>query len=66
MRNKYSGTCYRCGENVPPNKGHFQRRGDNINVRIVGKWLVQHADCAIKYRDTPYCYLDKKSEGVYK
>lgn len=44
MRNKYSGVCYRCGGNVVPLEGHFEKQG-----RV---WLVQHADCAIKYRGT--------------
>lgn len=65
MRNKYPGICYRCGNNVAPNEGHFQRRGNNINVKIIGRWLVQHADCAIEHRGTPYCYLDKQEvQGV--
>lgn len=45
MRNKFGGPCYRCGEWVPPQKGHFER--------IPGTgWRVQHATCAIKYRGT--------------
>lgn len=45
MRNKYSGICYRCGENVPPGEGHFER--------FRGSWRTQHASCAIKFRGTP-------------
>jgi len=42
MRNKYKGICYRCGKEVEPGKGHFERKD--------GTWRVQHAECAIKYR----------------
>lgn len=45
MRNKFPGTCYRCGEHCKAGEGHFER--------IPGKgWRVQHAICAIKYRGT--------------
>jgi hypothetical protein len=47
MRNKYPGTCYRCGKRVEVGEGHFER--------IPGKgWRVQHAECAIKYRGTKH------------
>lgn len=42
MRNKYSGTCYRCGERVEVGAGHFERHA--------GGWRTQHASCAIKHR----------------
>jgi len=45
MRNKFKGTCYRCGKEVLPGKGHFEK--------IIGtknSWRVQHAECAIKFR----------------
>jgi hypothetical protein len=42
MRNKYKGICYRCGKEVKPNEGHFERKD--------GAWRTQHAECAIKYR----------------
>lgn len=42
MRNKYKGICYRCGEEVAPGEGHFERH--------LGRWRTQHANCAIKYR----------------
>lgn len=45
MRNRYPGTCYRCGDLVAPGDGHFERLG--------GRWRTQHADCAIKWRGTP-------------
>lgn len=43
MRNKYPGKCYRCGQNVGPGDGHFER--------IAGGWRVQHAGCAIHFRN---------------
>jgi len=45
MRNRYPGTCYRCGERVEPGEGHFERLGNS--------WRTQHADCAIKFRGQP-------------
>lgn len=47
MRNRFAGTCYRCGEHVAPGDGHFER--------LIGRgWRVQHATCAIKYRGTDH------------
>lgn len=46
MRNRFSGTCYRCGALVPSGAGHFERWG--------GGWRTQHAACAIKYRGTDH------------
>ena len=43
MRNKYAGTCYRCGKTVAPGDGHFERHQ--------GGWRTQHASCAIKHRE---------------
>lgn len=40
MRNRYPGTCYRCGGHVAKGAGHFERHQ--------GGWRTQHADCAIK------------------
>jgi hypothetical protein len=45
MRNKYAGTCYRCGLRVEPGDGHFEL--------FRGAFRVQHATCAIQYRGTP-------------
>lgn len=44
-RNKFPGTCYRCGEAVQPGDGHFEL--------FRGRFRVQHASCAIKFRGTP-------------
>lgn len=43
MRNKYPGTCYRCGNPVAVGDGHFERHGRG--------WRTQHAACAIKHRN---------------
>lgn len=45
MRNRYAGTCYRCGKLCAAGDGHFERFG--------GGFRVQHAECAIKYRGIP-------------
>lgn len=42
VRNKYAGTCYRCGAHVAVGKGHFER--------YQGGWRTQHAECAIEAR----------------
>lgn len=52
MRNAYPGICYRCGETVKTGAGHFERKG-------LG-WRVQHAECAIKYRDTKHTFRSEQ------
>lgn len=44
MRNRYAGTCYRCGKLCEPGAGHFEK--------APGGWRVQHAICAIAHRGT--------------
>jgi hypothetical protein len=43
VRNKYPGTCYRCNTLVKKGEGHFER--------YQGAWRVQHATCAIKFKE---------------
>lgn len=43
MRNRYPGTCYRCGKTVDAGDGHFERHN--------GGWRTQHASCAIAHRN---------------
>ncbi|PER55777.1 hypothetical protein CN495_08470 [Bacillus thuringiensis] len=43
VRNKYAGTCYRCGGHVGVGEGHFER--------YKGGWRTQHASCAIQHRE---------------
>ena len=45
MRNRFAGTCYRCGLTVAAGEGHFER--------FRGAWRTQHATCAIEFRGTP-------------
>lgn len=52
MRNRYAGTCYRCGRFVGKGEGHFER--------FEGGWRTQHAGCAIRYRGT----LDPAREAL--
>jgi hypothetical protein len=66
MRNRFPGTCYRCGERVEPNEGHFERVGnrqlDKLGESIRGKkWLLQHANCAIVFRGTTQIAGGKKT-----
>lgn len=49
MRNKYAGTCYRCGQKVDVGEGHFERYDKGFARK---GWRTQHASCAIKYRGT--------------
>ena len=37
MRNRYTGVCYKCGCNVPPGYGFFERHK--------GRWRVQCVKC---------------------
>lgn len=49
MRNKYPGTCYRCGLHVAAGQGHFElTKGAHGS-----KWRTQHAICAITWRGKP-------------
>jgi hypothetical protein len=48
MRNRYPGQCYRCGMEVLSGGGHFEK-----HPTASGKWRVQHADCAIRWRGQP-------------
>ena len=71
MRNIHPGTCYRCGEQVYPGTGHFEKvskvqrkKWPDLGLRTA--WLLQHAYCAIKYRGTDTHYQIKPalpSEG---
>lgn len=53
MRNRFGGTCYRCGKYIEAGDGHFEALAMSKSRR---KWRVQHAECAIKYRGTDHQY----------
>lgn len=65
MRNKYSGTCYRCGKTVAAGAGHFEKSTPahakkwRTQWSKWHKWLTQHAECAIKHRGTDVHYETK-------
>ena len=63
MRNRRSGVCYRCGGLVPPGAGHFERVTEDQRRKwpgaILPEWLVQHADCARRWRGTDQHYIHK-------
>lgn len=40
MNNKYAGKCFKCGRNVKPGAGVFER--------YTGGWRVQHTKCQAK------------------
>ena len=59
MRNEFAGTCYRCGGRVEPGQGHFEKWGydhdkkwPDVHRMEKPRWLIQHAECAVKYRNT--------------
>ena len=56
MRNKFPGTCYRCGETVSAEAGHFERISNSQrrkwNAPRLHGWLTQHIRCAIRFRGT--------------
>lgn len=56
MRNRFPGPCYRCRTTVEVGDGHFELRHPR---QVVGKFRLQHWDCAIFYRG-----LITSSEGV--
>ncbi len=59
MRNKFAGTCYRCGGVVPPGDGHFEKiRGTKRG------WRVQHANCAIEHRNIKYEQQDQERQRI--
>jgi len=42
MRNRFPGTCYRCGKTVKKDEGHFERNK--------GSWRVQHVTCCLEHK----------------
>lgn len=54
MRNKFAGTCYRCGKKVEVGEGHFERHA--------GKWRTQHAKCAIEHRHSEDDEMEQDAE----
>ena len=54
MRNSYPGICYRCKQPVKAKQGHFEhiKFEERKEKKIIGKWRLQHAECAIKHRGT--------------
>lgn len=67
MRNRFAAPCYRCGETVQPNEGHFEKFSSKVHGRkwpdaivMDRKWLTQHASCAIKFRGTDRHYKYNK------
>jgi len=53
MRNTFGGTCYRCNQYVKPFAGHFEKiSSDNGKpTNVYKRWRVQHASCAIEFRE---------------
>jgi hypothetical protein len=54
MRNRFGGSCYRCGKYVEAGAGHFEALAASRATKT--KWRVQHAECAIFYRGTDHQY----------
>lgn len=63
MRNRYAGTCYRCGGHVAPGAGHFERIPFNKRAPGAPKWRTQHAECAIQHRGTDKRYSPPAALG---
>lgn len=71
MPNRYAATCYRCGKTIPPGEGVLERTGFSQRKKWgvpLPKYLVQHHDCATKYRGTTIHYRfnpdNKESDKV--
>jgi hypothetical protein len=58
VRNKYAGTCYRCGETVAPGAGHFERNA--------GRWRTIHAHCVFLQRQEKARAIELYEEGFGK
>ncbi len=52
MRNKYKDICYRCHKIVEVGQGHFERHN--------GHWRTQHAECAVKHRESQKYYSEQR------
>lgn len=71
MRNEYPGICYRCGGRVEKGEGHIEKLNYDHRKKwpempmYRNMWLMQHADCAIKYRGTKvHFYHAPDTEGL--
>jgi hypothetical protein len=60
MANKYAATCYRCGLEIPPGEGVFEKTGKAQRKKWPGlplpKWLAQHHSCAAEWKGTTRHY----------
>jgi len=54
MRNRFPGTCYRCGKHCAAGDGYFEKRP-------YGGWRVQHATCAIEHRKERVSLAEKNA-----
>lgn len=70
MRNEFAGTCYRCGEICEPKQGHFEKvsraQRKKWGSQVTEKWLVQHAECAVKYRGTDVHFKYRNEAETYQ
>lgn len=62
MRNRFPGTCYRCGERVEANEGllDYKSHMGSVWPALAGKRnikLIEHDACHDKYRNTDTHYL---------
>lgn len=65
MRNRFPGTCYRCGKPVAAGAGHFEKITErNRRPGETGTWRTQHASCAIEHRGTDV-HHDETKEGPH-
>lgn len=46
MRNKYSASCYYCGQLVNKGEGHFEKTNNYFK-----KWRTIHSECVLKQRE---------------
>ena len=62
MPNKYPGTCYKCGNPVPPGKGVFEKVSRMARKKWPAlpaniRWQTQHHECVRDYaRDAHHLY----------
>jgi hypothetical protein len=66
--NSYTATCYRCGGTVAKNEGFVEKVGIDQwrkwRQHFSTRWLVQHVECATRFRGTDVHYRFKPAKKV--
>ena len=67
MRNRFAGTCYRCGKTVEPGAGFFEKVNSKrlaaLGLHTTTKFITQHKECSVKWYGTTHTYLKMEEEA---